>query len=89
MNILTERVEHNGGDLVVTVKEIGSETFYSLDNILSSINKMPQLCIMEHEPISVNSRIVWGYILQGGNMIKSVFVDRNCMERLIGSAASV
>ena len=81
MEIVVERIGSLGG---ITVQENLGEKFYSLENILASLGKDTKPCGTEQEPTRIDGQIIFGYVMRGGDIVHSVFVDQGCMEKLVG-----
>lgn len=82
MELNFKRVDNIG---IVTTKEINGKTYYNLADILEAI-KVKEKGLLGAEkniPIQISGEIIWGYRNIGMNLIESIFIDQDGMDKLL------
>ena len=79
MELLTERVDDIGG---VTFFVNNDEKFYCVEDILSNFGVDTKPCGSEQTPFALEGRCVFAYKMRDGDIVHSLFIDRNGLEKI-------
>ena len=81
MNIRMERVKDK---FFLTTKEVEGIKFYCLADLMEQLDLKGQFGDINKKALPhINSKISWGVRWVGANIIESVFVDGDCVNKLI------